>query len=238
LDNFLHFILWGHEHECLIQPQINEGKGFAVCQAGSSVATSLSEGESKAKHIGLLEIEGTEYRFTALPLKQVRPFFIKDVSLRNSNLTPGNDQKALNNFLVKEIEQILEDHRREIEEMHSICPSLSRPLIRLRVDYSGGYPTLNPQRFGQAFVDRVANAKDILLFYRKKLPSTLNSTLKGKLLTDQVDLSNNPPSEAVVVDDLINNFLEAQHLNLLPENEFGEAVRIYVDKDEKDAILR
>jgi len=38
--------------------------------------------------------------------------------------------------------------------------------VRLRVDYSG-YSTCNPQRFGQRFVDRVANPSDILLFTRK-----------------------------------------------------------------------
>jgi double-strand break repair protein MRE11 len=233
----LHFILWGHEHECLIQPQINEERGFAVCQAGSSVATSLSEGESKPKHIALLEIEGTDYRFTPIPLKRVRPFFLKDVSLKDAKLLPGSDQKALNNFLIKQVEQILEEYQSQIEEMQALCPPLSKPLIRLRVDYTGGYPTLNPQRFGQAFIDRVANAKDIVLFYRKKIHSTLTS-LKAKNLVDQMTSFKDGPNEEIVVDDLINNFLEAQHLSLLPENEFGEAVRIFVDKDEKDAIIR
>lgn len=49
LDSFFDFILWGHEHECLIDPQYNPQKEFYVCQPGSSVATSLSEGESKEK---------------------------------------------------------------------------------------------------------------------------------------------------------------------------------------------
>jgi len=38
----------------------------------------------------------------------------------------------------------------------------------LKVDYSGGFETFNPQRFGQIFVDRVANPKDILSFFRKR----------------------------------------------------------------------
>lgn len=40
--------------------------------------------------------------------------------------------------------------------------------LLFKVDYSGGFSSFSTQRFGQQFVDRVANPKDILLFYRKK----------------------------------------------------------------------
>lgn len=45
LPNFLDFILWGHEHECIPYPVHNPETTFDVLQAGSSVATSLAEGE-------------------------------------------------------------------------------------------------------------------------------------------------------------------------------------------------
>jgi double-strand break repair protein MRE11 len=47
------------------------------------------------------------------------------------------------------------------------------PLIRVRVDYTG-FTTINPQRFGQKFVGKVANPHDILLFTKaaKKRAST------------------------------------------------------------------
>ena len=240
LDNFLHFILWGHEHECIINPQLNPEKDFVVCQAGSSVATSLSEGEAKRKHIALIEIQGTEYQFTPIPLQKVRPFIIRDICLKETSLLPGNDQKALNSYLTKELERILNENHEEMLAIQKVCPALARPLVRLRVDYSGGYSTINPQRFGQAFVDRVANAKDILLFYRKKISSNLlaSSSKGSKPEIDKSLVSSKDPSEPIVVDDLITNFLEAQQLSVLPENEFGEAVRIFVDKDEKDAIQK
>ena len=41
------------------------------------------------------------------------------------------------------------------------------PLIRLKVEYTG-FTSFNTQRFGQPFVGRVANPKDILLFHRKR----------------------------------------------------------------------
>lgn len=50
LDEFLDLVIWGHEHECLIDPQhSSSGKDIFISQPGSSVATSLCEGESKQK---------------------------------------------------------------------------------------------------------------------------------------------------------------------------------------------
>ena len=40
------------------------------------------------------------------------------------------------------------------------------PLVRLRVDYSGGFSTINSQRFGQKFVRKVANPNDLLQFHK------------------------------------------------------------------------
>lgn len=43
-------VVWGHEHECLLTPVASEsGKNFFVTQPGSSIATSLSEGEAEQK---------------------------------------------------------------------------------------------------------------------------------------------------------------------------------------------
>ena len=51
-------MLWGHEHECLIEPEYvyqgvmdkgGEEKGVYISQPESSVATSLSDEEMKKK---------------------------------------------------------------------------------------------------------------------------------------------------------------------------------------------
>lgn len=42
-------LIWGHEHDCLIQPQEVAGRGYFITQPGSSIATSLSKGESIQK---------------------------------------------------------------------------------------------------------------------------------------------------------------------------------------------
>ena len=49
LDDFIHLVMWGHEHECLIDPEYCDEQQFYITQPGSSIATALSEGESKTK---------------------------------------------------------------------------------------------------------------------------------------------------------------------------------------------
>lgn len=52
---------------------------FSVLQPGSSVATALSEGESRPKHVQLLEMMGDHFRLVKLPLTTVRPFVFDSV---------------------------------------------------------------------------------------------------------------------------------------------------------------
>lgn len=82
---------------------------------------------------------------------------------------------------LSEPDQLIEFLSNKIEEMISksledLPPTMNKattkPLIRLKVEYSGGFSTINPQRFGQRFVGRVANPNDILLFHRKRNTTT------------------------------------------------------------------
>eukprot|EP00976_Prorocentrum_cordatum_P100119 1192099-Prorocentrum_minimum.AAC.7 len=56
LGRFLDFVIWGHEHESLPEPVHSALIGCEITQPGSSVATSLTEGESRKKHALLLEV--------------------------------------------------------------------------------------------------------------------------------------------------------------------------------------
>jgi double-strand break repair protein MRE11 len=111
------------------------------------------------------------------------------------------------------------------------CPL---PLIRLRVDYSGGFDSFNPQRFGQQFVNRVANPKDILLFYRKR---TLGQRDKSKGV-DIVQPHLPERMEVIQIESLVQEYLMAQNLSVLPEKALTDAVKNLVDNDEKDAISK
>lgn len=76
------------------------------------------------------------------------------------------------------------------------------PLIRLRVDYTGGYETFNPIQFGQQFVDRVANPKDIVLFNSKRQARTKGDILHLEDVEAHVsELSHN------TIEELVNEYL-------------------------------
>lgn len=49
LQDFIHLIIWGHEHECIPTIMQNEEKDFHIWQPGSSIATSLCDGEAQEK---------------------------------------------------------------------------------------------------------------------------------------------------------------------------------------------
>lgn len=67
---------------CTVQEHAtSEDKSFSLIQPGSSVATALSEGESKKKHVVLFEINRERYRTVNFPLDSVRPFIHDNVSL-------------------------------------------------------------------------------------------------------------------------------------------------------------
>lgn len=63
-----------------MQPTVGGGN-FSVLQPGSSVATALSEGEARRKHVVLLEVRAQDWRAIKLPLETVRPFAFDSVAL-------------------------------------------------------------------------------------------------------------------------------------------------------------
>ncbi|XP_008285231.1 double-strand break repair protein MRE11 isoform X2 [Stegastes partitus] len=238
LDEFLDLVVWGHEHECLITPTRNEQQLFHVTQPGSSVATSLSPGEATEKHIGLLRVKGRKMNLQKIPLKTVRQFFIQDVVLADHQdlFTPDTPQvtKKIENFCYAKVTEMLE----EAERGRLGCPlTPEKPLIRLRVDYSGGFEAFNVARFSQKFVDRVANPKDIIHFLRRR---EQKEDIKDEVNVDYGKLVKTTAIEGLRVEDLVKQYFEAAEqkvqLSLLTEQGMGKAIQEFVDKDEKDAI--
>ncbi|XP_067221444.1 double-strand break repair protein MRE11 isoform X5 [Chanodichthys erythropterus] len=239
LDDFLDLVVWGHEHECKIAPVRNEQQLFYVTQPGSSVITSLSPGEAVKKHIGLLRVKGKKMNLQKIPLQTVRQFFIQDVTLSDhpdlfSPEQPNVMLKVLA-FCQEKVEEMLEEAERE-RLGNPLTPE--KPLIRLRVDYSGGFEVFNTMRFSQKFVDRVANPKDILHFIRHR-------EAKDSIKEEGVDfgaLLSRPTSEVLQlrVEDLVKEYFQTAEknvqLSLLTEQGMGKAVQEFVDKEEKDAI--
>ncbi|KAJ1978637.1 meiotic recombination [Dimargaris xerosporica] len=244
LDAFFHLVVWGHEHECRIDPEPNSLQGFSVTQPGSSVATALSQGEACPKHVAILAIQGTQYHLQKVRLTHVRPFVIQDVVLQDvPGLEPFHETGTMD-YLIRKTDELIEvaltQWLSELGlgfDLAALPPSLAamaRPLVRVRVDYSGGYTSFNPQRFGQHFLDRVANPKDILHFFRRRqtlaTPATYTVT--------PADVQVLPRAlETIGVESLVSEFLEGQNLDVFIDQELNEAVRLFVDKEDSSAIM-
>ncbi|CAI5729940.1 unnamed protein product [Peronospora destructor] len=192
IPNFIDLVVWGHEHECQIDVQESVKGDFFITQPGSSVATSLVEGEAKPKHVAILEINGQNFRMSNRELHTVRLFKIGEVILHKiEELNPNDPDVAerIGEYLESRVIELLHEAKLEQQERsrerlreHGLrqqespfpLPEVASReeekelvLIRLRVEHTG-FPVLVNQRFGAKFVGKVANPNDILLFYRRK----------------------------------------------------------------------
>jgi double-strand break repair protein MRE11 len=250
LPEFMDLVVWGHEHECLIDPRLNPEMGFHVMQPGSSIATSLMPGEAVPKHVAILSITGKEFQTETIRLKTVRPFIIKEIVLaeekeiKQKELWRVTDNRTkITQYLIKVVEGLIEEAKQqwlELQEDREEGDELDipLPLVRLRVEYTapqpGQFHVDNPQRLSNNFVDKVANSNDVVQFYRKKKTATRTSKNKAEVPEESVlaELSTGN----VKVDKLVREFLTAQTLTILPQNSFGDAVLQFVDKDDKHAM--
>ncbi len=181
IPEWMDFVVWGHEHECLIHPSESAVGTFRITQPGSSVATTLSDGEAMRKQVGILDVRGSQFRMVPVPLRSVRPFAVGNLTLSENSLDPEDprieDQmtKLLANEvkkLIKEARQDAKDLRREIESanrtrggeddeieqnLHHRLVHPDQVLVRLKVEHSG-FGTLHNQRFGSMFVKQVVSA--------------------------------------------------------------------------------
>ena len=249
LPEFLDLVVWGHEHECLIEPRYNPQMGFSVMQPGSSVATSLMPREAVPKHVAILTVTGKDFKVEPIRLKTVRPFVMKEIVLQEDkefkkSVKSTTNRTQITSYLISVVEGLIEQAKEEWleaqdqqEQEGELEPPL--PLIRLRVEYTapggaGAYDCENPQRFSNRFVGRVANKNDVVQFYRKKAGATRKAP-NGVELPEESVLSQ-LSLDSVKVDKLVREYLVAQSLTILPQNSFGDAVSQFVDKDDKHAM--
>lgn len=248
LPDFLDMVIWGHEHECLIDPRYNPEKNFHVMQPGSSVATSLMPGEAVPKHIAVLSITGRDFKVDTIPLRSVRPFVMREIVLAEEKAAVRLAKKASNRteltqFLTGIVDEMIQEANQEWEQKQvqddsdeDVKPPL--PLIRLRVEYTapegGHFDCENPQRFSNRFVDKVANKNDVVQFYRKKAGAIKRSNGDAEMPEESTLASQT--LDNVQVEKLVKQFLAVQSLTILPQNSFSDAVGQFVDKDDKGAM--
>jgi len=184
IPEWMDLVVWGHEHECLIHPSESAVGTFRITQPGSSVATSLTEGESMRKHVGILDIRHSQFRMTAVPLMNVRSFSMGGITLSEERfgLDPEDPRidEVMRELLSKEVEKLKEQAREDSrllekevlglgattgtgtgdsdlkKELHFRVEKPEQVLVRLKVEHSG-FSTLHNQRFGSQFVNDVVS---------------------------------------------------------------------------------
>lgn len=185
IPDWMDFICWGHEHECSIEVQESVVGTFRISQPGSSVATSLVAGEAERKRVGLLDIKGSNFRLTPIPLTQVRSFVLGALNLAQERRLDPDDPKAdmkVSNVMEEKVRVLIHEAREKREELlqaaskegnilakyfmeggdhghpplKNLIQKEEEVLVRLKVDHTG-FPAMNNQRFGAKFVGQVAN---------------------------------------------------------------------------------
>lgn len=239
LPEFMDLVIWGHEHECRIDPAPNDVKRFLVMQPGSSVATSLSASELGNKYVAVLSIGANkEMQFEKHLLKTVRPFKLRTVSLANDarHIEPyKRDTRAkVTEWLMMQVEEMLAEADRDWAETHGADEPKMLPLIRLRVDYTGGYEMENITRFSNRFVDRVANTSDVLHLIKSR--NRLRETVDLKSTPNTVLLGDSREANSKLVPFLMKEELKNEDLEILKPTGMVDALLRYVEKDEKLAI--
>jgi double-strand break repair protein MRE11 len=200
LPGFMDIVVWGHEHECLIDPRLNPETSFHVMQPGSSVATSLVPGEAVPKHVAIVNVTGRDFKIEKHRIKTVRPFITSEIVLAADKRFKGLEKKKdnkneLTRKLMEVVEELIETARSEwlaIQEEEVESTAIPLPLVRLKVEFSavdgGKFDCENPQRFSNRFVGKVANVNDVVQFYRKKTNTTSKNswTLMSLSATDGI----------------------------------------------------
>lgn len=265
LPHFLDLVIWGHEHECLMDPIPNPETGFEVIQPGSSVVTSLCEGEAAEKFVGLLSITGIEYEVQKIRLATVRPFIMKEVVMSKDYgiSAAAKNRGRVIEWLTGQIEELIDQANEQWRSANSDelghllteeDPPL--PLIRLRVEYSGGYEVENPRRFSNRFVGKVANVNDVVQFYQKKSANMTSKfsyqsfhfiflSKRGTNIDDigrvndvgeEINVVDAVELEDIKVQTIVQEFLKQYTLEVLPSTGLDNAISQYVDKDDRHAI--
>lgn len=246
IPDFIDFVVWGHEHECLIDVQESVKGDFYITQPGSSVATSLVEGEAKPKQVAVLEIRGQDFRMTSRALQTVRPFKMSEVVLSDIDELDPNDPDVTDHIhalLEARVVELLQEAEAEQRKQTQTHPELKQVLVRVRVEHTG-FPVLHNQRFGSRFVGKIANPNDILLFYRRKRDRVfalddVTGSVKGKKGSGAFSAPIRPTRlDTVTIEDILQRKLHLpdQKLVFLPEKPLSIALENYVVKNIPSAL--
>ena len=146
---FIDVIIWGHEHDSFIEPRTIENKICYIYQPGSTVSTSLTEGEARQKHMFLLEIKHTGFKMTPIPIRNSRKICFQQINLQSLAIK----SEDVENLIIKIFEEMIEESNNSIQQ-------LKPPLVRIKVEVTG-YENFRAFYLNSKLSEKAAN-KDII----------------------------------------------------------------------------
>lgn len=162
IDPFFDLVIYGHEHESIKTRHRN----FDVIQCGSSIRTSLCEGEKSDKYVYILEFLEKPC-IKRIVLETVRPLIMESIKIGNGDPVVQVRHK---------IEEMLHNFR-----YHSCL----LPLARLKVELEGSIG-FNRNQIFPFLEENVANPSDSLKIVRRteKRPLKLTGAIQKSEIED------------------------------------------------------
>jgi len=138
------------------------------------VRTSLIEPETKPKNCFILKVKDQKFMCKPIPLKCVRSFTYRHISLKQSGIDPRRTNQ-IEEFIKRELDDLIElankegDLQRNRKEIgKAVYEELRLPFVRLRLDYSDGYSIIKSKKIDAHVLGRIANPADYLSFFKQR----------------------------------------------------------------------
>ncbi|XP_012221953.1 double-strand break repair protein MRE11 [Linepithema humile] len=245
LHKWLHLVIWGHEHECRISPEFNVEGGYHISQPGSSIATSLCEGESKPKHVGLLKINKKQFKMKSLKLKSVRPYIFDNMILSSHDIKIG-DCVSVADSVSQYVDRYIENELipKVAEQFTGYPDQPHQPLIRLRILYEDDNEQFDTLSLAQKYCDEVANPMEMIIFRKMKKEEKVKFAINGELddLDDISELFHGDLEQdwTSTVPGGIKKYFDKEEnrdkLTVLTVTALNEALSRFVDRGDIDAF--
>lgn len=235
IEEFFDLVIYGHEHQSMVLKN-----RFLVLQSGSTVRTSLCEGESFDKYAYILHMSETP-RLEHIKLKTVRPFVMDNIKIENDvggaeeilakkvedmiekSNNCGYEDLVANTIAIKDRKLVKTDY--PMKKMPQNCENeifseKLLPLIRLRVEAPGNM-IVNKYQFGLKFKDKVANPSEILSISRK---------IKKEKMSFHIE------EKKIGISEILGNILKGVDLKAVNGESFVSSLNDFVNKGNKEAF--
>ncbi|KAL7712030.1 Double-strand break repair protein [Entamoeba marina] len=211
LKPYFDFVVFGHEHECIIE----EGSPWAI-QPGSSFPLSICEFEKAEKFCALLRVNKTIHQVNRLALRRVRQVFLE------YNTLPAN----IDNSSATKVENYLE---RVAEAFYSNLPEAivkdKAPMAKVIFEHSGLHCTPNLRALSSKFDGPLFNKGDcIKLLSRKKKVKIERVNAMEIVDDDSYNEEREGKRRAVMIESMMKSKFAEKSMKNIPNREIERII--------------